>query len=214
VRQFVRAIRRWSAQNQYTHPWRRTTDPFKILVAEVLLQLTPAARVTPVYRLLIKHFPTPKRLAEAPLESITDIIRPLGLINRAERLKIVAGCIVRQHGGTVPTSHRSLRRLKGVGQYTASAVRCFAFDRRVIILDANIVRILNRVFSLDLDVRKVASSQMVWNEMEQLKCLRQDRRTNWALLDFARTVCTAYQPKCVSCPVNSLCSFVKKRAIN
>ena len=139
-----RAIRRWYRTNARDLPWRRTSDPYRILVSEIMLQQTQVDRVVPKYRAFLARFPTLRALARAPLADVLRAWSGLGYNARAKRLWECAKVIVATHAARVPSDIETLRALPGIGPYTASAVASFAFDAREAVVDVNVRRVLSR----------------------------------------------------------------------
>ena len=146
---YVSVLLNWRKKNERKFAWRREDNPFHILIAEIMLQRTGARQVEPVYAEFVAKYPSVSDLANAPLEDIVKCLRPLGLKYRAIRLKQLAKTLEKEFGGNVPKNERVLLGLPGVGKYVANAVQCFAFKKDVPIVDANVLRILKRVFSVN-----------------------------------------------------------------
>jgi A/G-specific adenine glycosylase len=188
----------WYALNARDLPWRRTRDPYAILVAEVMLQQTQVDRVIPKWHAWLRRFPTLTDLASAPTSEAIRQWQGLGYNVRAVRLRAIACQVVEQHGGLLPDSLEGLLALKGVGRYTAGAVACFAFEQPVAMVDTNVRRVLSRVFGVqpacvaDLAERAVPSgTAYAWNQ---------------ALMDLGATLCRAKQALCLVCPLVSECA--------
>ena len=136
----------WFAAEGRDLPWRRTRDPYQILVSEVMLQQTQVERVKPKYTAFLARFPTAAALAEAPTAEVIRLWQGLGYNRRAVNLQRAAQAVMRDHGGRFPATPAELRALPGIGDYTAGAVACFAFERDVVFLDTNIRRVVRRLF--------------------------------------------------------------------
>jgi A/G-specific adenine glycosylase len=195
VDEVQRRLLDWYARHQRNLPWRRTRDPYAILVAEVMLQQTQVDRVIPKWHAWLVRFPTLRALAEA---SRADAIREwhgLGYNLRAVRLHEIARQVVAEFDGELPRSLEGLLKLKGVGRYTAGAVACFAYEMPVSMVDTNVRRVLARVFSTS-DVDALAEDVMppegayAWNQ---------------ALMDLGATVCRVRDPLCLVCPLVGVC---------
>ena len=185
-------------------PWRKTRDPYHTLVAEFMLQQTGVARVLPAYEAFLERFPTVQALA---LASAGDVIRAwsgLGYNRRAINLQRSARAIVDDHCGSVPSDPETLRRLPGIGPYTAAAIACFAFERPVAVMDTNIRRVLDRLFLGRHDIDATTG----WRLAETALPESGAEASSWhqALMDLGATVCTARRPTCDTCPVNDLCA--------
>ena len=194
-------VRRWYARHARDLPWRRTRDPYALLVAEVMLQQTQVDRVTPKYGQFLERFPTLQALAEA---SAGDVIRawsPLGYNGRAVRLHRLAQTVVREHGGRLPRREEELRRLPGLGPYTAAALASFAFGARMAVLDTNIYRVLSRVaFGVEPPAKaEIEAVARAWLPRRNVATWHQ------ALMDIGATICTAAAPLCARCPLRPCC---------
>src|SRR5881397_2272527 len=143
---FRRRLLDWYRRYGRDLPWRQTTDPYHILVSEVMLQQTQVDRVLPKYREWLERYPTMEALAAAPEEDVTRTWYPLGYNVRPRRLHAIARESVERYGGSLPSDEPTLRSFKGIGEYTAGAVMSFAFGQRAAILDTNVARVLFRVF--------------------------------------------------------------------
>jgi A/G-specific adenine glycosylase len=196
----------WGRQNARVYPWRETRDPWKILLAEVMLHRTRADQVVPVYEAAVRKFPDPASLAGASPECLGRLFRPLGLRWRVPLLHEMARRIVRDHGGRVPTGRDELRSLPGVSDYIAGAVRCFAFGEPEPVLDTNAVRVLGRVFGLP--VRDSSRRSRRFRElMRELVAGDDPRSLVLAVLDLAALVCRPGNPECRRCPIRDLCEY-------
>lgn len=181
-------------------PWRRTHDPYEVLVSEVMLQQTQASRVTPAFDRFVRRFPTLKALAAAPLGTVLREWSGLGYNRRARDLHRIA----RLSSDGLPRTVAELDALPGIGAYTAGAIACFAFGQRVAFADTNIQRVLGRLFlgrsgtnkeAVELDARAMpARSSDLWHH---------------ALMDLGATLCKPRDPICNECPLNADCRFAR-----
>lgn len=203
---FKGAILEWYREFGREFPWRTAGDPFKVLVAEVMLQQTFAAKVVPVYIEFFNFYPSPERVSRARVNNIEKIIRPLGLLYRAQLLKDISRTLVREFDGHVPKEEGALMSLPGVGRYMASAVRSFGFDEWAPVLDANVIRILWRVFAVQQVEQPKSANKMLWSVAEFIAPEGSTRDYNFGLLDFGSVVCTFYNPRCDSCVLNKICN--------
>jgi A/G-specific adenine glycosylase len=181
-------------------PWRRTHDPYEVLVSEVMLQQTQASRVTPAFDRFVRRFPTLEALAAAPLGAVLREWSGLGYNRRARDLHRIAR--MSPHG--LPATVAELDALPGIGAYTAGAIACFAFGQRVPFADVNIQRVLGRVF-----LGRVATEReaIVIDEREAPKSGAD--RWHHALMDLGATICVARAPRCDDCPLNTDCRFAR-----
>jgi A/G-specific adenine glycosylase len=203
---FRRRLLGWYKRNGRDLPWRRTRDPYHILVSEVMLQQTQVDRVLPKYQQWLEKYPTLEALAGAPEADVTHLWRPLGYNIRPRRLHAIAKESVARYGGELPSDEGTLRSFKGIGAYTAGAVLSFAFGQRAAILDTNVARVLFRVFIGRGNLKSHAARRHLWTLSRTLLPVRQVFDFNQALMDFGATVCTARQPKCLVCPMRAGCA--------
>lgn len=211
IKWFRRQIKIWANQNLRDFPWRNTQDPYKILVAELLLQKTNAATVAPIYQEFIDRYPTLNALAVAPVEDVTSLLRPLGLRFRADRLYQLTQVIMERYGGNIPTTETQLLQLPGVGKYTAKSVCVHAFGQPKAVLDTNVARILERCFGFEGDRVKSRCPKL---QLAADKLAPKTKVSAWnlALLDFGAAVCPARNPRCAECPLRQLCEYVIPKA--
>jgi A/G-specific adenine glycosylase len=202
--EFVRRLQSWGRANRRSFPWRETRDPFRILVAEVLLQRSRGKTVAKVYEELFERWPDAEALAGARVPSIRSVIRPLGLIRRAEGLKALAAAVVGRGG--VPRTLDDLLALPGVGRYAASTTLAVAFGRRRGVVDGVTARVYRRYFGLP-GAEPASADDELWNFVEGVTPSRGVREWNWSVLDLAAAVCLPGSPRCEECPLQSDCSW-------
>jgi A/G-specific adenine glycosylase len=208
---FRRTLLTWYRANGRDLPWRRTDDPYHILVSEMMLQQTQVDRVLPKYHEWLEKFPSLAALAAAPDQDVDQAWRPLGYNIRPRRLHTIARESVARFGGRLPSDEETLRSFKGIGAYTAGAIRSFAFGQRAAILDTNVARVLLRVFIGRGDVKAHATRKHLWAMSEALVPHKHVFDFNQALMDLGATVCIARKPKCAECPMTKLCRTYARR---
>jgi A/G-specific adenine glycosylase len=204
VPSFRRALLSWYRKNRRDLPWRRTSDPYAILVSEFMLQQTQVATVIPYYNEWLRRFPDLAALAAAFEHEVLHAWQGLGYYARARNLRATAIALTEKHGGAFPRDLASIRDLPGIGRYTANAVATFAFDQSVPIVEANISRALSRLFDLQTPVDTSAGRESLWSAAAQLLPRRSASQHNSALMELGALVCTV-RPKCHSCPVRTFC---------
>jgi A/G-specific adenine glycosylase len=204
-RTFQERLLSWYADNKRDLPWRKTSDPYNILVSEIMLQQTQVERVIPKYEEFLQKYPTLEALAEAPVEEVKQTWYPLGYNIRPLRLHSIAREAVEKYGGRIPDDPETLQSLKGIGRYTAGAVLSFAFGREAPILDTNVRRVLHRVFVGQGDANGYGVQKELWALSEALIPAGQVYDFNQALMDFGATLCTARKPLCLVCPLSAIC---------
>ena len=204
-RTFRRQLLRWYDAHGRDLPWRNTDDPYHILVSEVMLQQTQVDRVLPKYAEWLGKYPSLAVLADSPIEDVADTWRPLGYNIRPRRLHAIARESVARFGGTLPSDEETLLSFKGIGAYTAGAIRSFAFRERAAILDTNVARVLFRVFIAKGDPKAHAMKKRLWAISAALVPIKRAFDFNQALMDFGATLCTARKPACQTCPMKRQC---------
>ncbi|MGD0471657.1 MAG: A/G-specific adenine glycosylase [Candidatus Velthaea sp.] len=200
------ALLAWYARFGRTHlPWRRTRDPYAIVVAEFMLQQTQVDRVLPLYAAFVERFGTFEALAASDAGDVMRAWRGLGYNSRAQRLRLLAQTVVREHRGALPRERDALLALPGIGPYTAAAVRAFAFDEDDVALDTNIRRVVHRLrFGLEFPAR--ASERAVDAAATALVPAGRGHDWNSAMMDLGATICTSRAPKCLLCPLAKDCA--------
>jgi A/G-specific adenine glycosylase len=202
---FRRRLLTWYDRNGRALPWRDATDPYQILVSEIMLQQTQVDRVLPKYHEWLRRFPSLKDLAARPVEEAVEAWYPLGYNIRPRRLHSIAREAVARYGGTLPSDEATLLSFKGIGRYTAGAIRSFAFGERTAILDTNVARVLFRVFVGKGDPRGHAARAHLWEIARLVLPHKRVFDFNQALMDFGALVCTARKPRCSACPMARDC---------
>jgi A/G-specific adenine glycosylase len=199
----------WFSTNGRKLPWRETTDPYSVLIAEKLLQQTSLrTSVIEVYFQFIKKYPTPYQLSNANIIDVQKLIQPLGLHYRARELIIMAEQICCQFGCNIPETLSALLSIFGIGDYTARAILCFAYLQDVPVVDTNIARILIRV--LDIPGKPPTNpsrNRKLIEIMEKLIPFGNAQYFNWGLIDLGALICKSTNPHCEDCPLNNFCAF-------
>jgi A/G-specific adenine glycosylase len=204
-RAFRSALQRWFAVHGRDLPWRRTRDPYAILVSEFMLQQTQVATVIPYYQRWLERFPDFAALARAKESDLLHAWQGLGYYARARNLH-AAGKFVRENfGGELPADAGRIAQLPGVGRYTAGAIASFAFDQSEPIVEANIGRVLARLTNLQIPIETTAGRAHLWQAATALLPGGGAREHNSALMDLGAMVCLPRQPRCGECPVRSFC---------
>ena len=206
----LRKLLAWSSGQREDLPWRRTRDPYRILVSEIMLQQTQVATVIPYYHRFLKAFPTLRSLAKAPLDKVLKAWEGLGYYSRARNLSRLAREVIRNDGGCLPTSYEGWRRLPGIGDYTAGAMASFAFGQDVPALDGNTIRVITRLFGIERDPATSPVKKELRSIAQRLIPFGQGRRVNLALMDLGATVCLPRAPRCGECPLRRNCTGYEK----
>lgn len=201
-----RRLLAWFRRHGRDLPWRRTRDPYRILVSEVMLQQTQVARVEGYWTRFLERFPTIEHLAQAPPRRVQESWAGLGYYRRATNLHRLAREVVTNHGGTLPRDTASLRALPGIGAYTAGAVASFAYELPEPAVDTNVARVLRRIFHPRLPAG-AAGEKILWATARSLVS-RPGAATwtiNQALMELGALICTARTMHCDRCPVRDAC---------
>jgi A/G-specific adenine glycosylase len=204
---FRRRLLTWYRQHGRALPWRVTDDPYHILVSEVMLQQTQVDRVLPKYHEWLTKYPSLAALADAHEDDVVRTWYPLGYNIRPRRLQSIAREAVATYGGQLPSDEATLRSFKGIGAYTAGALLSFAFRKRAAILDTNVARVLFRVFVGGIgDPKSHAMRRQLWDLSRAVLPHRHVFDFNQALMDLGALVCTARKPRCLVCPMQTMCA--------
>lgn len=195
----------WYEQEQRDLPWRTTSDPYSILVSEIMLQQTQVDRVLPKYRQFLETFPTLHDLATAPTSQVIAAWVPLGYNTRAVRLQSIARQVVAEYEGRIPDTIEELLKLKGIGRYTAGAIACFAYHKQVATVDTNIRRVLHRIFYGLEHPHPKANDTRLLALAEYVLPAGNAYSWNQALMDLGATTCTSADPRCIQCPMQQVC---------
>jgi A/G-specific adenine glycosylase len=210
MRALTEVLRAWFGPRRHRYPWRGSTDPYSVLVSEVMLQQTQASRVAPAFERFLGRYPTLRDLALAPRDDVVRSWAGLGYNRRAVALSEMARSLVDDHRGLVPRDPELLRRLPGIGAYTAAAVASLAFGEPVAALDTNVRRIVARVWT-GRDAGDVAPADL--RERAESWLDRDDPATwNQALMDLGREICRP-RPRCDVCPIAFGCRFLAEGAM-
>lgn len=206
IEEFQAIILNWYKHDGRCLPWRNTDDPYHIMIAELLLQKTDVGKARMVYERFVDSWPTIQLLHEGDFCAIADAIEPLGLKYRTARLKSIANTIVTRFGGRIPDTTDMLLQLPGIGRYTASAIECFAYNRRTAILDTNVIRILDRVLGISSQKQRPRNDAYLWDLAQELLPHENVKEYNRALLDFGSVICRNKRPGCDVCSLQGMCT--------
>jgi len=202
---FQSSLLGWYKAHRRDLPWRRTKDPYRILLSEVMLQQTQVQTVIPYYRRFLKAFPSFHDLARARLQKVLKLWEGLGYYSRARNLHALAKTVVKHHYGRLPSTFEELTALPGIGRYTAGAVLSIAFHKNYPVVDGNVQRVLARHFAMREDVALPSTQEWFWNLAAQLLPEGKAGDFNQALMELGATVCTPRSPECPRCTLNQDC---------
>lgn len=204
IRLFRGKIIHWFNKNKRNYPWRETRDPFKILIAEMMLRRTKADQVKAVYDRLFAEYPDVETMAKAKNEELEQILYPLGLKWRTPAFGLVAREVQAKYQCRIPEAREELTTLPGVGEYVAGAVLSVAYGKKEWIVDSNIVRLFRRYFGIKTSKEGRRDKHVV--KIAKMYVSRKDpRKANLALLDFAALICLPRNPRCPQCTISDTC---------
>src|SRR6058998_3058602 len=211
---FTRKLLAWYKRAARDLPWRRTRDPYRVLVSEFMLQQTQVSRVAEFYPRFLERFPDLGTLARAPARQVREAWDGLGYYARASNLHALARVVRHDLGGTLPDNPEELIKLPGIGPYTAGAVASFAYEKPVPAVDTNVARVMGRVFLGDNRQRLSGNRQrLIWSLAAALvpKNGKRAWKFNQAIMELGALVCVARKPRCPECPVRPVCRTGKSR---
>ena len=196
---FRRALLRWYDEHRRNLPWRKTRDPYRIWLSEIMLQQTRVAAVLDHYRIFLKRFPKVQALAAATEDAVLAAWSGLGYYRRARGLHQCAKELVRKHRSRLPQTAEALQTLPGIGRYTAAAIASIAFAEPVAVVDGNVERVLQRLTGVNL------TSPRTWQYAQALLASSRPGDFNQAMMELGATVCLPRQPRCPTCPLRKWC---------
>ena len=202
---FRRSLLAFYDKHKRDLPWRKTSDPYAILVSEIMLQQTQVVTVIPRWRAFLDLFPTVESLASVSEEAVCEAWAGLGYYRRARNLHKAATQIMNLHQGQFPRDFSKILSLAGVGRYTAGALASIAFGHEVPVVDGNVIRVLARYFGIERSKDDVILHKSAWELMTSLVLGERPGDFNQAVMELGATVCTPAQPSCADCPIRSKC---------
>lgn len=207
---FSHKILAWYGEHQRDLPWRKTRDPYKVWLSEIMLQQTRVAQGMPYYHRFLEAFPTVRDLAAAPEEKVLKLWQGLGYYSRARNLHATAKMVVSDHDGKFPRTYEGLKSLKGVGDYTASAIASFCFDVPEPVVDGNVYRVLARYFGVDLPINNTEGIKYFKELAREVMDAPNIRDYNQGIMEFGAIQCAPKKPYCLLCPLNESCVALKE----
>ncbi len=202
---FVGALIKWYRENKRDLPWRDCGDPYKVWVSEIILQQTRVIQGLPYYNKFVAHFPDVKKLAGAREELILKLWQGLGYYTRARNMLIAAKQVCTEFGGRIPESYSELRKLKGIGPYSAAAISSICFNEQRAVLDGNVMRVLSRIFAIDFPVDKTEGRNALQKIADRIIPAKNPGEYNQAIMELGAMVCLPKAPDCKKCPVFEDC---------
>ncbi len=204
----------WYSKNKRNLPWRGSRDPYKIWLSEIILQQTRVAQGTPYYLKFVAAFPKVTDLAKAEEETVLKLWQGLGYYSRARNLHTAAKTVVNDYGGAFPTAYKELLKLKGVGDYTASAIASICYDERQAVVDGNVYRVLSRYFGISSPINSTEGVKYFKGLAQELLHKNNVRDYNQGIMEFGAMQCTPKNPGCSSCPLGETCIALKENSID
>jgi A/G-specific adenine glycosylase len=213
LREFSDIISKWYSQNKRDLPWRRTRDPFKIWLSEIILQQTRVAQGLNYYLNFVSEFETVNDLAKSKEEKVLKLWQGLGYYSRARNLHFTANYISNELNGEFPKHFKGLLELKGVGLYTAAAIASFCYDEKVAVLDGNVFRVLSRVFGIDQPINSSLGEKIFRELSTELLPSSEVSNYNQGIMEFGALQCIPKNPNCEPCPLNSRCDALRTKRV-
>lgn len=210
---FAYKILIWYSQNKRTLPWRRTRDPYRIWLSEIMLQQTRVEQGTPYYLKFVSNFPTIENLANASEERIMKLWQGLGYYSRARNLHATAKTVVTDFDGEFPKTYKELIKLKGIGDYTASAIASICFNAPEPVVDGNVYRVLSRYYGVDTPINSTKGIKYFKDLAREVMDIENIRDYNQAIMEFGAIQCVPKNPNCDSCPLKDSCVGLQKNLI-
>ncbi|HLV14380.1 MAG TPA: A/G-specific adenine glycosylase [Xanthomarina sp.] len=203
----------WYSNNKRDFPWRNTTNPYHIWLSEIILQQTQIKQGLPYYEAFVSNYPTIFHLADAKESEVLKLWQGLGYYSRARNLHATAKYIVTELNGVFPNNYKELLKLKGVGDYTASAIASICFNENTAVLDGNVYRFLARYYGVETPINTTAGFKTFKTLAQEILDPKNPAEHNQAIMDFGSMQCSPSSPDCISCPFSSACVAFKEGII-
>ncbi|MGY8950807.1 MAG: A/G-specific adenine glycosylase [Flavobacteriales bacterium] len=211
---FSETIIKWYNKNKRELPWRNTVNPYKIWISEIILQQTKVVQGLPYYNRFISEFPTVTDLANATEDEVLNLWQGLGYYSRARNLHFTAKKIRDDHNSVFPSDFNSIKDLKGVGDYTASAISSFCFKLPHAVLDGNVSRVLSRYLSIETPIDSTEGKKLFKRTAQDLLDKKNPDTHNQAIMEFGALMCTPKSPNCDDCPLNNSCQSYETELVS
>ncbi len=202
---FSKALLDWYHINKRDLPWRKSSDPYRIWISEIMLQQTGVETVIPYYLRFIKQFPTIEDLAKSELQEVLSFWQGLGYYSRAKNLYQCSQLIKTEYMGVFPSSYQQIRQLPGIGDYTSASLCAIAFDQKISVIDGNVLRILSRLFEMEEDISNNQNKKIFLEKLNSLLPESNNRDFAQALMELGALICRPTNPVCYECPVKKYC---------
>ena len=204
----------WYHQNKRSLPWRESINPYKIWLSEIILQQTRVAQGTPYYLRFVEEFPTVHHMAKASEEEVLKLWQGLGYYSRARNLHTTAKIVVNQYNGNFPDTYKELLKLKGVGDYTASAISSICFNEPQAVVDGNVYRVLSRYFGIDIPINSTEGIKYFKSLAENVMDINDIRDYNQGIMEFGAIQCSPKKPLCLHCTLSESCVALQKGIVD
>lgn len=211
---FHRLITKWYRLNKRDLPWRKTNNPYFIWLSEIILQQTRVNQGLKYYLKFISHYPTVKDLSEASEEDILNDWQGLGYYSRGRNLLKAAQQVQNEFNGVFPNNYNDIIKLKGVGQYTASAIASFAFNEKRAVVDGNVYRLLSRYFGISTPIDSTLGKKEFQQLADTLITEKDPATHNQAIMEIGALICTPKNTQCEFCPLNTSCYALQNKKTN
>jgi A/G-specific adenine glycosylase len=205
MKDFSKKIISWYQENKRELPWRSTKDPYKVWLSEIILQQTRVSQGLPYYNRFVEKYPTVQHLANAPEQEVLRLWQGLGYYSRARNLHKCAKHVMADYAGSFPNLFEGLKKLPGIGDYTAAAIASFSFKEVVPVVDGNVYRVLARVFGIDTSINSPKAKKEFFELAQRLISTEQPDIFNQAVMEFGALHCTPQNPGCDECPFSKQC---------
>jgi len=209
----TKSLLNWYSQNKRPLPWRETRDPYKIWLSEVILQQTRVAQGMDYYHRFILAFPDVQSLAAATEQDVLKLWQGLGYYSRARNMHHTANEVVERYNGVFPKTSEGLKKLKGIGEYTAAAIASICYDEPSAVLDGNVARVLSRLFAINTPVDTSTGRSVITNLASNLLGVNHPGTFNQAVMELGALVCTPKSPACNACPLTFACEALKRKQV-
>ncbi|MCB4797970.1 A/G-specific adenine glycosylase [Neotamlana laminarinivorans] len=211
---FTKSIIYWYSTNKRDLPWRKTVNPYKIWLSEIILQQTQVKQGLPYYEAFVSKYPTIFHLANAPENNVLKLWQGLGYYSRARNLHATAKHIVNEFNGVFPNTYKDIIKLKGIGDYTASAIASICFNEVTAVVDGNVYRVLSRYFNIDTPINSSKGAKEFKSLAQELINKKDPALFNQAIMEFGAKQCKPKNPDCNSCPLNNSCLALSLKKID
>lgn len=211
---FSHTILHWYSLHKRNLPWRNTIDPYKIWLSEIMLQQTRVAQGTPYYMSFVENFPTVHHLANASEEKVLKLWQGLGYYSRARNLHTTAKKVSHEFNGEFPKTYKELLKLKGIGDYTASAIASICFNEQRAVVDGNVYRVLARYFGIDLAINSTEGTKYFREIAAKVMHVSNIRDYNQAIMEFGALQCAPKNPNCIQCPLQDSCMALQNDMVS